>query len=71
MGATYSKDRVRLEGARNIYERDTDSGNRIRFHFCRNCGSNTYWESDRNPAICGITVGSFADQNFPLPTFSQ
>src|SRR5215472_7601839 len=30
-GATYLKDRVRLEGARHIYERDTDRGNRIRF----------------------------------------
>ena len=71
LGATYLKDRVRLEGARNIYERDGDSGNRIRFHFCPNCGSNLYWESDRNPALCGITVGSFADPNFPLPTYSQ
>ena len=70
-GATYLKDRVRLQGARHIYERGTDSGNRIRFYFCPNCGSNLYWENDRNPAICGITVGSFADPNFPLPSYSQ
>jgi len=70
-GSTYLKDRVRLQGARHIYERGTDSGNRIRFYFCPNCGSNLYWESDRNPAICGITVGSFADPNFPLPSYSQ
>jgi len=70
-GSTYLKDRVRLQGARHIYERGTDSGNRIRFYFCPNCGSNLYWENDRNPAICGITVGSFADPNFPLPSYSQ
>ena len=67
-GATYLKDRVMLEGERKIYERDGDSGYRIRFHFCPKCGSNVYWEGDSNPALCGITVGSFADPNFPLPT---
>jgi hypothetical protein len=38
-GATYPKERVRLEGERKVYERDADSGYRIRFHFCPNCGS--------------------------------
>ena len=71
LGATYLKDRVRLEGERKIYERNGDSGYRIRFHFCPKCGSNVYWEGDRNPAVCGITVGSFADPNFPSPTYSQ
>jgi hypothetical protein len=46
-GATYLKERVRLEGERKIYEREADSGYRIRFHFCPNCGSTTYWEGDR------------------------
>jgi hypothetical protein len=63
--------RVRLEGERKIYERTGDSGYRIRFHFCPKCGSNVYWEGDSDPAVCGITVGSFADPNFPLPTYSQ
>ena len=63
--------------------RDADSGFKIRFHFCPNCGSttswhwlperagsNVFWEGDRNPNTFGITVGSFADLNFPPPTFS-
>jgi len=41
-GASYPKDRVRLEGERKIYERDADSGYRIRFHFCPNGG----WTDD-------------------------
>jgi len=45
------------------------SGFEIRFHFCPNCGSNVYWESDRTPEYYGITVGSFADPGFPAPTF--
>ena len=70
-GATYLKGRVRLEGERKIYERNGDSGYHIRFHFCPKCGSNVYWEGDSNPAVCGVTVGSFADPTFPLPTYSQ
>ena len=38
-GATYPKERVRLDGERKIYERDADSGYRIRFHFCPSCGT--------------------------------
>jgi hypothetical protein len=52
-GATYLKERVRLGGERRIYEREADTGYRIRFHFCPTCGSTTYWEGDRNPAVCG------------------
>jgi hypothetical protein len=48
-GATYLKERVRLDGERKVYERDADSGNRIRFHFCPNCGSTLYWEG---PQTC-------------------
>jgi hypothetical protein len=29
-----------------------------------------FWEGDKDPEIYGITVGSFADPNFPAPTFS-
>jgi hypothetical protein len=29
-----------------------------------------FWEGDKDPNIYGITVGSFADPNFPPPTFS-
>jgi hypothetical protein len=41
-GASFPKERVRLDGERKIYERDADSGYRIRFHFCPNCDSTLY-----------------------------
>ena len=69
-GCAYPKAQVRIEGDNKIYERDADSGFKIRFHFCPNCGSNVFWEGDKDPNIFGITVGSFADPNFPPPTFS-
>ncbi len=66
----YRKDQVRLEGERKIYQRGADSGNRIRFYFCPNCGSNLYWEGDRNPAVCGVAVGAFDVMAFPPPSDS-
>jgi len=69
-GATYAKDRVRLDGERKVYERGADSGNRIRFHFCPNCGTTLYWEGDRNPAVCGVAVGAFEVGSFPPPSDS-
>ena len=58
-GASFPKEQVRLDGERKVYERDADSGYRIRFHFCSNCGTTLYWEGDRNPAVCGVAVGAF------------
>ncbi len=69
-GASYPKNRVQIAGKHKIYERDADSGFKIRFHFCPNCGSNVFYEGDRNPGNIGITVGSFADPGFPPPTYS-
>ena len=69
-GCAYPKNQVRIEGDNKIYERDADSGFKIRFHFCPNCGSNVFWEGERFPEYCGITVGAFADPDFPAPTAS-
>jgi hypothetical protein len=69
-GATYLKERVRLDGERKIYERDADSGYRIRFHFCPNCGTTLYWEGDRNLAVCGVAVGAFDTAAFAPPSDS-
>jgi hypothetical protein len=70
-GCSYPKDQVRIEGQSKIYERETASGRKTRFHFCQNCGSNVFFDGDRNPNGYGITVGSFADPDFPPPTFSM
>ena len=42
----------------------------FRFHFCPHCGSNLYWEGDRDPAVCGVAVGAFDPASFPPPSDS-
>ena len=67
-GATYPKEQVRLDGERKIYERDSDSGYCIRFHFCPSCGTTLYWEGDRNSAVCGVAVAHSTHRHFRRPT---
>jgi hypothetical protein len=69
-GSRWLKSQIRIEGDHKIYTRKGDSGFSPRWHFCPNCGSNVFTESDRAPDLCVITVGSFADPNFPAPTAS-
>ena len=69
-GSRWLKSQIRIEGDHKIYTRKGDSGFSPRWHFCPNCGSNVFTESDRAPDLCIITVGSFADPNFPAPTAS-
>ena len=70
-GAIFLKSQVRIEGASKVYARNADSGYEVRFHFCPNCGSNTYYEFDRSPDECGVPVGAFADPNFIRPAMSN
>ena len=69
-GSRWLKSQVRVEGEHKISARMAESGFEIRFHFCPNCGSNVFWEGDKTPEFCGITVGSFADPKFPAPSFA-
>ena len=69
-GAYYKRSQVRLEGESKLYVRTSESGRKLRFHFCQNCGTSVYWEADLRPDHYGIAVGAFADPEFPAPTYS-
>jgi hypothetical protein len=65
--------KAKYSAAFSVRQRSPSSvllGNRIRFHFCPDCGSNLYWEGDRNPAVCGVAVGAFDPESFPPPSDS-
>jgi hypothetical protein len=50
--------------------RTADSGNRITFHFCPDCGSTVYYRLDQVPDAIAVPVGAFADPAFPAPKVS-
>lgn len=68
IAAFFPRERVRAEGRASRYERSSDSGHAITFHFCPDCGSTVFWEPERKPEAIAVAVGSFADPSFPAPT---
>ena len=68
--ARWPRDQVAIEGRASAYVRVADSGKRITFHFCPNCGSSVYYHLEDFPDVVAVTTGSFADPTFPSPKFS-
>jgi hypothetical protein len=59
-----------LEGRLSQYVRVGDSGQRITFHFCPECGATVCWDPAGMPELVAVPVGAFADPSFPAPTIS-
>jgi hypothetical protein len=58
---------VRVAGNANVFVRVGDSGGKISFRFCPNCGSTVWYTLEAQPDIMAIPVGAFADPGFPAP----
>ena len=67
VGAFYPVEVVTISGAPREYVRAAESGGKVRFYFCSNCGSTVYWKADNLPGMIGVAVGAIADPNFPAP----
>lgn len=66
LAAWFPSERIQIEGESKSFMRTGDLGFETTFHFCPNCGTNAYWESE--PGMIGVAVGCFADADFPSPT---
>ena len=69
-GAIFQKAQVTIEGQTKAFDRNGQSGRKVRFYFCPNCGTSVYWEADARPNVYILAVGAFADPNFPAPSVS-
>jgi hypothetical protein len=68
--AYFLKEKVGIEGISKPFTRGSDSGGKITFFFCPECGGTVYWELEVLPAVYGVGVGSFADSKFPAPVMA-
>jgi hypothetical protein len=68
--ARFPRDALHVEGRSTAYVRTADSGNRVTFHFCPECGATVYYTLDALPGHVGVPVGAFADPHFPAPAVS-
>ncbi|MDF1791670.1 MAG: GFA family protein [Thalassobaculaceae bacterium] len=70
VGNYYTPDQVRISGSPKVYERGTDSGNRMRNFFCPSCGTTVYWLA--GPALdrLGVATGTFDEPDGAVPVRS-
>ena len=70
VGTYFPKEQVRAEGPSKVYVRGSDSGRKIEFHFCPDCGSTVFWYGELFSHLIGIAFGAFADPSMPWPPVS-
>jgi hypothetical protein len=68
--ARFPRERVRVTGSASEYVRTADSGNRLHFYFCPQCGATVHYHLASTPDIVAIPAGAFADSKFYPPQFS-
>ena len=69
--ARWPEDQVEIEGRSNSWSQLADSGNRVTFHFCPECGSDVHYEIDgKFDRLVAIPLGAFDDPYFASPGFS-
>lgn len=68
--ARYKEEDVLISGEARLFERSGDSGGKISFYFCPQCGSTVYWQPEALKGFWSVAVGAFADSDFPPPTVS-
>ena len=69
--ARWPAEKVRIEGQAKSWSKLTDSGNRISFHFCPECGSDVHYAIEgKFSGLIAIPLGAFNDPYFARPGFS-
>ena len=69
--ARWPTEQVTMEGRSKSWSKLTDSGNRISFHFCPDCGSDVHYVIEGKFAgLVAIPLGAFEDPYFARPGFS-
>jgi hypothetical protein len=66
--ALYSESAVKIDGERQTFRRNGDSGRFIETHFCPACGVTVIFYAEGLPGLVGIAAGSFADSDFVPPS---
>jgi hypothetical protein len=70
MQAGFEREQVTITGDYKGFTRISDESDRREhvFHFCPECGSQVFYTEDDRPHKIVISVGAFAEPEFPAPT---
>jgi hypothetical protein len=71
VAAWYPRGQMELiRGTAKRFTRIADSGNKVAFNFCPDCGGTVFWEAEFRPGLVAVAVGAFADPDFEAPRHS-
>jgi hypothetical protein len=72
MQSAFRPDQVEIKGRYSDYSRISDEADEKEhvFHFCPECGSQVFYTEPTEPDLIVVSVGAFADPDFPPPTES-
>ncbi len=68
--ARWANENVILAGTAKEWTRTADSGNRVTYRFCPECGSTVAYTIENWPGVTAIPYGAFAGTDMPAPGFS-
>jgi hypothetical protein len=69
--AWYPREQIQpVQGAAKQYTRRADSGRRVTFNFCPECGGTVFWSAEQRPDLVAVAAGAFADPAFEKPRHS-
>lgn len=68
--ARFLAEQVQVTGNPKEYVRTADSGNRISFSFCPDCGATLFYQLENDPDLIAVPLGAFADPSFASPSVS-
>lgn len=68
--ARWANENVTLAGTSKEWTRTADSGNRVTYRFCPECGSTVVYTIENWPGVTAIPYGAFAGTDMPAPGFS-
>jgi hypothetical protein len=68
--ARWPAGQVAITGTTKTFVRVADSGNRVTYRFCPDCGSTIAYQLEDRPELVAVPLGAFADPAFPAPRFS-
>ena len=68
--ARWANEDVTLTGTAKECTRTADSGNRVNYRVCPDCGSTVAYTIENWPGVTGIPYGAFAGTDMPAPDFS-
>ncbi len=67
VNSAFPNDHTKPSGESKTFTRVAESGRKVTYHFCPNCGTTVYWHGEMLPEMTGVAVGAFRDPSIHAP----